>query len=321
MYLSFQIPTLIVSPENVFVSTTSRLLKWKGTWVYHFNTNDEDLLDHNFPAILCYNGIHHYTSTKLHTSKSRDHATINLLVKMAFNMKTLSENLKGHADVKSMITLTFDQLKAVRRDPSSKVTVTSSAAPHSAPSEEEKYKYACDQCEKKFQRSNELQAHLVSKHGEGYPCSFCDIKPFSSQPALNVHMTTKHQKAKSKVYSCPDCDYTSNRTDAVKAHRVMNHGLQIDEADMVKCPNAPECTKTFITDEQCRRHVRLICQKGATIKCKDPSCKRTFKNQQQMLQHYPVHTEAGKEWLCKVCGKQCASLQSYKQHMKRHPKE
>ena len=232
-------------------------------------------------------------------------------------MKTISENLKGHDDIKSMLTVTFDQLKAVRKDSSAKVTFTSSSAapaPHSAPSREEK-------CEKKFQRNNELQAHLLSKHGEGYPCSYCDIKPFSSQPALNMHMTTKHQKAKSKVYSCPDCDCTSNRQDAVKAHRVRNHGLEIDEADMVKCPSAPECTKTFITDEQCRRHIRLICQKGATIKCKDPSCKRTFKTQQKMLSHYLIHTEAGKEWLCKVCGKQCASLQSFKQHIKRHLKE
>ena len=302
------------------MSKTLQLVKWKGAWVYHFNMNDDDILDHNFPVILCYNGIHHYTSTKLHSTNSRDHATMTVLVKMALNMKSVGDNLKGHGDVKSMLQITLDQLKSVKNDSSAKVTFTSggSSAPQSAPSREEKLKYHCDQCEDKFQRSNELQAHLVSKHGEGYPCSLCDIKPFGSQPALNVHMTTKHHKGKSKVYKCPDCDYTSNRTDAVKAHRVRNHGLQIEE---IKCPNAPECTKTFITDEQCRRHIRLICQKGATVKCKDPSCTRTFKNQQQMLQHFPIHTEAGREWLCKACGKQCSSLQSYNNHMKRHPKE
>ena len=40
----------------------------------------------------------------------------------------------------------------------------------------------------------------------------------------------------------------------------------------------------------------------------------------RMKCHYKIHTEEGKEWQCQICDKQCASLQSFKQHMKRHPK-
>ena len=45
-----------------------------------------------------------------------------------------------------------------------------------------------------------------------------------------------------------------------------------------------------------------------------------FKNEVHMHTHYKIHTEEGKEWQCQICDKQCASLQSFKQHMKRHPK-
>ena len=115
---------------------------------------------------------------------------------------------------------------------------------------------------KRFQRSNELQAHVTSKHGEGFHCELCDHQPFSSNAALKVHIKQKHGEGTAVNYQCPNCNYTSNRKDAVTAHEVKQHGRKLRENEIVKCPNADKgCTKTFLTMENCKRHVRLICQK------------------------------------------------------------
>ena len=288
------------------------MVKWKGAWVYHFKDEQENLLDHQYKAIICYNGIHHFTSTKLLSLESKNQAVPNLMVEMSQNLKEVSTGLHGFKELKNFIKLTHDQLKVVQRDPPTKFTAptgpsgpSSSGPSAAAPSTEEKFKYSCDQCDKRFQRSNELQAHITFKHGEGYQCPFCQHEPFASQAALNVHKSTKHGKQTAKIYNCDSCDYTSNRKDAVLAHKIKAHNLVLSEEEKVKCPNADKgCTKTFNTQEQCRRHLRLICQKTAEVKCKHEGCDRKFKNEVQMLTHYKIHTEEGKEWQCQICDKQ-----------------
>ena len=176
------------------------------------------------------------------------------MVEMSQNLKEVSTGLHGLKELKNFIKLTHDQLKVVQHDPSTKFAAptgpggpSSSGPSAAAPSTEEKFKYSCGQCDKRFQRSNELQAHITFKHGEGYQCSFCQHEPFASQAALNVHKSTKHGKQTAKIYNCDSCDYTSNRKDAVLAHKIKAHNLVLSEEEKVKCPNADKgCTKLSI---------------------------------------------------------------------------
>ena len=115
--------------------------------------------------------------------------------------------------------------------------------------------------------------------------------------------------------------YSSNRADALKAHKVKQHGLIIPDEEMVPCTNAPECKQKFITQEKMRQHYRLICQKQGTVTCPHSGCDRTFKNQTQMKSHFKSHTAEKKEWYCSQCQKQFSSKQSYSQHMTRHNSE
>ena len=246
-----------MAPENDRDLGTAWIVRWRGAWVHHFNTASEQLMDYDYPVIIAYNGIHHYTSTKVYSSTSKNHAIINLLALIAKNMKDVSSNLEGHDRIKQHMDQTLNQIQHLKSNPSAEFTfsgapagVSSGGGPLSQPpAPADKLKYSCDQCDQKFQRSNELQNHLVSKHGEGFICDLCSHEPFASQAALNVHQTLKHNKTSSKNYSCPTCAYTSNRADAVKAHRVKEHGLQIPDDELIKCPNAPLCQKTFITQE------------------------------------------------------------------------
>ena len=54
--LFFQIPILVLAPENEQCFGTKHLTKWAGCWVYHFPI-DANLLDHQYPVVIAYNGI------------------------------------------------------------------------------------------------------------------------------------------------------------------------------------------------------------------------------------------------------------------------
>ena len=78
---------------------------------------------------------------------------------MGKNMNQLAGNLQGCENEKNFIQHTHQQLNALQQDPSTKLTppTASSAgpppasqAPASAPPED-KFRYHCDQCDKKFQ--------------------------------------------------------------------------------------------------------------------------------------------------------------------------
>ena len=148
--------------------------------------------------------------------------------------------------------------------------------------------------------------------------NLCDHEPFQSSAALKLHQTKAYGQGTAKMYKCDVCQYSSNRADALKAHKVKQHGLIIPDEEMVPCTNAPECKQKFIIQENMRQHYRLICQKQATVTCPHPGCDRTFKNQTQMKSHFKSHTAEKKEWYCSQCKKQFSSKQSFSKHMTRH---
>ena len=330
LYLIFQIPILLLAPENENCFGSKHLTKWAGCWLYHFPI-DSNLLDHQYPVVLAYNGINHYVSTYILDQKSKNCAILKLMKSMTANISQVSEDLAGRGATN--VKLYFDQLQvqinnAITSGDLTKFTPASSltsglGAPSSQPPSSQAHppaekRYKCDQCEQSFSRSNELQNHKVSKHGSGFSCNLCDHEPFQSAAALKLHQTKAHGQGTAKMYKCDVCQYSSNRADALKAHKIKQHGLIIPDEEMVPCINAPECKQKFITQENMRQHYRLICQKQATVTCPHPGCDRTFKNQTQMKSHFKSHTAEKKEWYCSQCKKQFSSKQSYNQHMTRH---
>ena len=106
----FQVPCLVVSPQNQHSTKTTEFVRWKEAWVYHFNTEELDLLDTDFKIVICYNGIHHFTSTKILSTEAQNKAIIKLLSIMGRNMNQLASNLQGCENVKNFIQLTHQQL-------------------------------------------------------------------------------------------------------------------------------------------------------------------------------------------------------------------
>ena len=309
-----------------------------GGWAIHYNGSVPDLIDQNYPIVLLYNGIHHYTSSEIISLVDKNLAYCHMLNKMAGNMVQVSKNLFGLGDkaqecFKYIQTYVQEAKKELKKDPTfssfaipastgSSVPPASSSLAAPAPAETEmveKYKYHCDICDKKFQRSNELQNHKTSAHGEGFKCSSCDIKPFASKAALKLHETKEHGKGSAKIYTCPEagCSYSSNRQDAVTSHRIRQHGFILPDEEKVQCTNKG-CTQKFSTKEQMTRHRNLTCQQTKDVSCLDETCDKKFKNINQMKAHYKSHTEEYSEWKCTLCDKQLSSKQAYERHMKRH---
>ena len=142
----------MVSPENQHCTKTTEFVRWKGAWVYDFNTQGLNLLDTEFKIVICYNGIHHFTSTKILSTQAQNQAIINLLSIMGKNMNQLAGSLQGCENVKNFIQHTHQQLNALQKDPSAKLTPPSSGPPSaqdpsaqdpSAPPAD-KFKYHCD---------------------------------------------------------------------------------------------------------------------------------------------------------------------------------
>ena len=334
----FQIPIITVCPENIQYHGTKRLTKWMGGWAVHYNGSVPDLIDQKYPIVLLYNGIHHYTSTEVISVVEKNLAYCHILDKMAGNMVDVSQNLFGIGDKAQQAfqyiqTYIQEAKKAIEKDPTFASFAVPAATGHPLPSASslgaapppagtemvEKYKYHCDICDKKFQRSNELQNHKTAVHGEGFQCNSCDHKPFSSKAALKVHQTKEHGEGSAKMYTCPEtgCTYSSNRQDAVTSHRIKQHGYVMPDEEKVQCTNEG-CTQKFSTKEQMTRHKRLTCQKATDVACLDETCDKKFKNVNQMKAHYKSHTEEYAAWKCGECDKQLSSKQAYDRHMKRH---
>ena len=64
-FISFQIPFCCVTPGPVYLAKKKMLVQWKSGEVHRFSRKDEQLLPEEFPIVIAFNGIHHFTSTKL----------------------------------------------------------------------------------------------------------------------------------------------------------------------------------------------------------------------------------------------------------------
>ena len=211
----FQIPMLVLAPENEHCFGSKHLTKWAGCWVYHFPI-DANLLDHQYPVVIAYNGIHHYVSTYILNEKTKNSAILNLMKTMTQNIVEVSGGLSGRGA--TSVKMYFDQLvteldRTITSGDLTKLTASStltSGTPSGAPSASQssaqappppgEKKYKCDQCDQSFSRTNELQNHKVAKHGAGFQCTLCEHEPFQSAASLRVHKTMVHGEGSAKMY-------------------------------------------------------------------------------------------------------------------------
>lgn len=108
-----------------------------------------------------------------------------------------------------------------------------------------KYKFACEFCDRSFQRRFSIEHHLTTVHNQPAPTIECNICKglFYSEFGLKqhghlVHGTKSEKSRMLKVYKCTDCDQTFASHFKFHDHMNKNHGgarkypcIHCDEGD------------------------------------------------------------------------------------------
>ncbi|CAH1993701.1 unnamed protein product [Acanthoscelides obtectus] len=137
-----------------------------------------------------------------------------------------------------------------------------------------------------------------------YKCQICN-EIFLKFPEYRIHKKN-HSIEKRRCHICNIvCQNISKLRDHINKHL----GLKPFKCD--------QCDKCFISKHHVKLHKR--CHSTEKIfKC--TKCEKAFKNQMSLRSHLVVHYEKIKEFICKVCNKECADRPSFRQHMASHGK-
>ena len=71
-----------MAPQNQPLAGTLASIKWENAWCWHYNKTNPQILDHQYPIVLAYNGIHHYTPTEIISGEDKDRAIYKLIGKL-----------------------------------------------------------------------------------------------------------------------------------------------------------------------------------------------------------------------------------------------
>ena len=85
----------------------------------------------------------------------------------------------------------------------------------------EKIRYSCTKCGKKFLRLEALNLH-VEKEYLGNRCYLCNVN-YSSSTAVAIHVSTVHSKIQS--HKCEFCEETFGQFMDMRDHLMNNHSL------------------------------------------------------------------------------------------------
>ncbi|GAB0099816.1 hypothetical protein DMENIID0001_157050 [Sergentomyia squamirostris] len=166
------------------------------------------------------------------------------------------------------------------------------------PDEEEKQRFECDQCGKKYEFSY-LLTHHMSSHGSERPfaCSTCP-KTFKSKTMLK-----EHSASHTTIYKCEVCDKTFESRSGLYVHNVAKH--------INPTFTCPICSKVFTLKDHLKTHMRVHSDLRR-FECH--LCNKKFRWSCNLKRHLQLHENGTKKFNCDVCNK--AFMHEYQ--LKRH---
>ena len=112
--------------------------------------------------------------------------------------------------------------------------------------------YDCDQCDKEFNTTENLQRHKKSAHlGLTYECEECGVT-LNSKQSLAMHIKGVHRKIKDK--KCDMCDKSFSLHATLIQHKANVH-TKDEDREVFECD---KCDKTFYHVGHLKRHEEIV---------------------------------------------------------------
>ena len=179
----------------------------------------------------------------------------------------------------------------------------------------------CKLCDLRFTNETNLKRHIKSKHGkEDYICLHC-MKVFEFKSEFLQHQKDfKHiahrarNIEKKDAFSCPYCDFKTNRKDNLARHKRLKHQIfkkEFEAIDNYLKDNSSwtctECDQTFTNADEIEDHV-INCKE---IKCKFCEKKFTLKS------NLKRHLEKKHPHVCKICNERFKNKKKLREHIEK----
>jgi len=168
---------------------------------------------------------------------------------------------------------------------------------------DERKKFECSICAKKFDRQCKLQIHLDMHDGKiPFKCRFCD-KKFTT----GWHCRKHEQRHTGDL---PQCKVCGGRFVSLEKHMLVHSEVREKHV-------CSECGKDFTRERYLLRHMQL--HSGDCYTCQD--CGRNFRTFRYLIKHsLAVHAKE-KNHVCSNCGKTFATKTCLNAHMYVHSNE